>query len=110
MTNIVCITSQCDFVRNAYLKSSDTFKLSPEDIQEVLSYKNISEKFTYCDWYGSETEVKVTLTHVTLHKYGNLAFHIQCSHSIPEHYFPSPLQIMKGKGLLCPTGYCVRNI
>ena len=107
MTNIVCITSPQDFVRNAYMKSSDRFKLTSEDIQEVLSYKNISEVFTYCDWYGSETEVKMTLTHVALREFGNLEFHIQCSQSIPKHYFPSPFQIMKGKGLLCPTTYRV---
>ena len=92
------------------MKSSDRFKLTSEDIQEVLSYKNISEVFTYCDWCGSETEVKVTLTHVTLREFGDLEFHLQCSHSIPKHYFPSPLQIMKGKGLLCPIGYSVMNI
>ena len=86
------------------MKSSDRFKLTPENIQEVLSYRNVSERFTYRDWYGSRTEIKATITHVTLRESGNLEFHIHCSQSIPEHYFPDPLQIMKGKGLLCPTG------
>ena len=96
--------SLCDFVRNEYKTSKDRFKLNDEQIKEVLSYKDISEKFVYEDWYGGSTKITATLVKVEQEPYG-LTFEIEVNRSIPEHYYPSPFDILKGKGLLMPVSY-----
>lgn len=92
-----------DFVRNKYEKSSDRHKLSDEELEEVLMYKNISESFNYHDWYGSTTKVVATLKGVALDHYRDLIFTIELDRDIPEHYCPTPSQVLKEKGLLFPT-------
>ena len=104
MTSFQIKTPTYDFIRDRYLRSSDRFKLTDEQIKEVLSYKNISEQFTYCDWYGSETPCTATVISVQQDAFGDLIFNVETSISIPKHYCPTLLQIMGGKNLLCPTG------
>lgn len=94
-----------EFVRNEYRTSKDRHKLSQEELNEVLQYKNISEDFVYDDWYGSSTKIKATLINVEKTGYDGLIFNIELSKSIPSHYAPSPSQILKGKGLLFPVSY-----
>lgn len=94
-----------DFVRNEYKTSSDRHKLSDEELKEVLSYKDITEKFEYCDWFGGSTSVKATLVKVEETQYHDLLFTIELNRNIPEHYCPSPSDILKGKGLLFPISY-----
>ena len=97
--------SKYEFVRNQYRTSSDRHKLNDEELNEVLGYKNISETFTYCDWYGGQTPIKATLVGVEKTKYDDLIFTIKINESIPSHYAPSPSDILKGKNLLFPVGY-----
>ena len=100
--------SLSDFVRNTYYSYNDRFRLNEEQIKEVLSYKNISEDFEYSDWYGSTTKVKATMLGAELDRqFGNLIFEVNVTPRIPEHYYPSLVQIMKGKGLLMPVSYQV---
>lgn len=94
-----------EFVRDKYLTSADRHRLSDDELSELLSYKNISENFTYCDWYGGETPIKATLVGVEKTEYDDLVFTIEINKSIPSHYAPSPSDILKGKGLLFPVGY-----
>lgn len=98
-------TGRHEFVRNEYRTSADRHKLNDEELNEVLTYKNISENFTYCDWYGSETPIKATLVGVEKTEYDDLIFTIEINKSIPSHYAPSPSDILKGKNLLFPVGY-----
>lgn len=95
-------SSMHDFVRNKYEKSSDAHKLSDEELEEVLMYKNISEEFNYYDWFGSCTKVKATLVKVTLVRYKDLVFTIEIDRDIPKHYAPTPSQVLEEKGLLFP--------
>ena len=95
----------CDFVRNKWIKSSDRHRLSDEELQEVLTYKDISEDFDYCDWYGSCTPVIATLISVEMDGNYHLIFTIEMNKSIPKHYIPGPSQVLRDKGLLFPTGW-----
>lgn len=92
------------FVRNKYNKESDRFALNEEQLKEVLSYKDISEKFEYCDWYGNSTSIVATITSVEQDEWNDILFHIETNKSIPKHYVPSPFEILEGKGLLMPIG------
>ena len=90
------------FVRGEYKRSSDAHRLSVAELQEVLSYENISEKFDYCDWYGNCQPVTATISSVE--RNGDfLLFTVQVDKKIPAHYIPTPFQIMEGKGLLAPV-------
>lgn len=104
-TKVIFRASKQDFVRNIYYKSSDRHRLSDEELNEVLKYKDISENFEYNDWYGSSTPVKATLKEVKQGTYGELLFVVTINKSIPEHYIPSPSDILKGKDLLFPVSY-----
>ena len=91
-----------EFVRDVYNTSSDRHKLTEEEINEVLGYKNINEEFIYQDWYGSCTPITATLISVERDGYDSLIFTIKTSKPIPEHYVPTPSQILEHKGLLFP--------
>ena len=97
--------SQHEFVRDTYLTSKDRHKLSKEELEEVLSYKDIKEDFDYNDWYGSTTRIVVTLKSVEMNQYNDLIFTLESNRSIPAHYFPSPSQVLKNKKLLFPVSY-----
>ena len=100
-------SSMHDFVRNKYEKSSDRHKLSDEELEEVLMYKNISKEFKYYDWFGDCERVEATLVKVTLVRYKDLVFTVEINKDIPEHYVPTPSQVLEEKGLLFPT--CVSS-
>ena len=108
MSTIKFECSTHGFVRNKFNSFSDRHRLSEEEINEVLTYKNISEEFEYQDWFGSSTLITATIEKVEKGEYDSLIFYIQTSESIPEHYIPTPFEILKGKGLLFPTS--VRRI
>lgn len=100
---IVQFKSLARGVRDVYRHSSDEHKFSEEEIQEILSYKNISESFEYNDWFGDSTFIKATLIGVEKDKYDGLLYTIKLNKSIPSHYAPTPSQILKNKGLLFPV-------
>ena len=106
-TTIKYCASQHQFVRNEYRKTSDRHKLSDEELKEVLSYKNISKDFEYNNWFGSSYNVTATLDNVEINKYNEIVFTISLNKTIPEHYMPSPSQVLKGKGLLFPVSVSV---
>lgn len=94
-----------DFVRNAYIKSSDRRKLTDEEIKEVLDYENISKFFEVRNWCGSYTEIKATLTKVELNECSDFIFTIEINKNINPDYAPSPSDILEHKGLLFPVSY-----
>lgn len=104
MTAKFKVSSWEKFVRNIYRKSSDAHSLTPEEEAEILTYKNISNSFDYCDWFGDCTRVKATLVSVV--KEDNYyIFTVTVNPSIPKHYVPGPSEILKGKGKLFPVGW-----
>ena len=96
--------SRCDFVRNKYYSSQDRHKLSNDELNEFLTYKNISKEFDYNDWYGSSTRVKVTFIGAVLDAFNDIIVTMKSDHYIPVQYFPTPSQVLNGKGLLFPIG------
>ena len=92
-----------DYVRDRYNTSSDRHKLSEEELQEILGYKNISKDFVYHDWYGSDTKITVTLKSVERDGW-KLIFTMEINKPIHAHYVPAPFQVLEHRGLLFPVG------
>ena len=104
MSTIAKFHSSLRGVRDVYYRRSDEHAFTEEEVNELLSYKDITETFEYCDWFGSSTTVKATLTNVERDKYG-LVYTVEMNRDIPKHYIPAPSEILKGKGLLFPVSY-----
>lgn len=91
-------------VRDVYKRSTDEHRFTREEVNEILSYKNISKEFEYNDWYGGSTTIRATLKSVEKDKWDDLIYTIEINRSIPKHYAPTPFEILKHRGLLFPTG------
>lgn len=91
-------------VRDVYETQNDEHRFTQEEIDEILSYKDISREFEYNNWYGSSTIIRATLKSVEKDKWNDLIYTIEINHSIPKHYAPIPSEILEHRGLLFPTG------
>lgn len=91
-------------VRDVYKTSNDEHHFTQEEIDEILSYKDISKEFEYNDWYGSSTTIIATLKSVEKDKQNDLIYTIEINRSIPKHYAPTPFEILQHRGLLFPVG------
>lgn len=94
------------YVRDAYKTSNDAHRLSADEKNEILSYSNISKEFSVRDWYGGYTDIKAILTSVEENEWGDLMFNIKVNRNINKDYCPSPSDILKGRNMLYPIGYC----
>lgn len=52
------------------------------------------EQFTYRDWYGNETKISCHISAVIVNSKGDCYVEVTCSHDIPNHYIPSPYDII----------------
>lgn len=91
-------------VRDVYNTINDEHRFTQKEVDEILSYKNVSREFEYNDWYGSSTTIRATLKFVEKDKWDDLIYTIEINRSIPKHYAPTPFEILKHRGLLFPTG------
>lgn len=105
MSMLVKFRSSAWGVRDVYRHSSDNHEFSEEEVNEICSYKDIQKTFEYCDWFGDSTTVRATLVSVEKTQYNDLEYTIELNRTIPEHYCPSPSDILKGRGLLFPVSY-----
>jgi hypothetical protein len=100
---VVQFKSDARGVRDVYKTSNDEHRFTQEELDEILSYKDISKEFEYNDWYGSSTTIRATLKSVEKDKWNDLIYTIEINRSIPKHYAPTPSDILRNRGLLFPT-------
>lgn len=105
---VVQFSSMPRGVRDVYETQNDEHRFTQEEIDEILSYKDISKEFEYNDWYGGSTTIRATLKSVEKDKWNDLVYTIEINRSIPKHYAPTPFEILEHRGLLFPT--CVSPI
>ena len=105
MATTIRFQAHNEYVRDRYYSRKDVHKLSEEEKKEVLSYKNTSKSFDYCDWFGSCTTVRATITAIEEDKYGYLIFTVTVNKTIPDRFVPLPSEILEHRGLLFPISY-----
>jgi hypothetical protein len=78
-----------------------TISRNGDEIARVFNYyaynrdKSIrKEQFTYRDWYGSETRISCHISAVIVSSKGACYVGVTCSHDIPNHYIPSPSEVI----------------
>lgn len=62
------------------------------------------------DWFGGCETAKFTINRIEKDKYGRYIYTIKCSKDVPEGYFPSLYDIIKGNpNVAAPISYSILN-
>ena len=96
-----------------YKTSNDYVILEDKELFDAI-YNLIgkSKEFTVGNYYGAKNQVKFTITGVEerFAENGNslgYSLIVDSYDNTPEAYYPTPFEIVKGMGLLCPISYSI---
>ena len=90
-----------------YKISNDYVILKDEELYNaLLQLIGKSKKFIVRNFYGSESVVEFTITSIEIGRYNiGHSIVIEANEEVSEAYYPTPFQIAKEFGLICPISY-----
>ena len=91
-----------------YKTSNDYVILKNDELYNaLLQLVGKFKKFIVRNFYGSESVVEFTITSIEIGRYNNIGHSIviEASEEVSNTYYPTPFQIAKEFGLICPISY-----
>lgn len=93
------------FVKGEYRHTSDAKPSSAFDKEDILASKGVSAKILVRDWFGTYTNVIFTISNVEIDEYNDVIYTVSTNNKIPERFFASPSDILRGQDYIYPVSY-----